>query len=137
MLIELSEQPSTEVFDVCVVGTGPAGITIALKLASAGKHVLLLEGGGHSSSSESQNIYAGETIGDPYFDLKAARVRCFGGTSNVLGRIVLQRISAGQFDVAWAAIIIGAIAAILTYLAVTLVERWMIPWYWHIHDTPE
>jgi NitT/TauT family transport system permease protein len=61
----------------------------------------------------------------------------FGGTSNVLGRIVLQRISGGQFDVAWAAIIIGAIAAILSYLAVTLIERWMIPWYWHIHDTPE
>lgn len=61
----------------------------------------------------------------------------FGGTSNVLGRIVLQRISGGQFDVAWAAIIIGALAAILSYLAVTLIERWMIPWYWHIHDTPE
>jgi NitT/TauT family transport system permease protein len=61
----------------------------------------------------------------------------FGGTSNVLGRIVLQRISGGQFDVAWAAIIIGAIAAITAYLVVTLIERWMIPWYWHIHDTPE
>ena len=41
----------------------------------------------------------------------------FGGTSNVLGRVVLQAISAGQFDVAWAAIIIGAIAAILAYVA--------------------
>jgi NitT/TauT family transport system permease protein len=61
----------------------------------------------------------------------------FGGTSNVLGRVVLQKISAGQFDAAWAAIIIGAIAAILAYLAVTLIERAVIPWYWHIHDQPE
>ncbi len=61
----------------------------------------------------------------------------FGGTSNVLGRVVLQKISAGQFDVAWAAIIIGAIAAILSYMAVTLIERAVIPWYWHIHDEPE
>ncbi len=58
----------------------------------------------------------------------------FGGTSQVLGRVVLQKISAGQFDVAWAAIIIGATVAILSYLAVTLIERAVIPWYWHIHD---
>jgi NitT/TauT family transport system permease protein len=60
----------------------------------------------------------------------------FGGTSDVLGRIVLQMISGGRFDVAWAAIIIGAAAAILAYLVVTLIERRMIPWYLHLHGTP-
>lgn len=60
----------------------------------------------------------------------------FGGTSDVLGRIVLQMISGGRFDVAWAAIIIGAAAAIVAYLVVSLVERWLIPWYWHLHDAP-
>ena len=60
----------------------------------------------------------------------------FGGTSEVLGRVVLQAISGGKFDVAWAAIIIGAVAAILAYVAVTLIERAVIPWYWHIHDEP-
>jgi NitT/TauT family transport system permease protein len=57
----------------------------------------------------------------------------FGGTERVLGRVVLQAISAGQFDVAWAAIIIGATFAILSYLVVTLVERRVIPWYLHLH----
>jgi len=57
----------------------------------------------------------------------------FGGTSSVLGRIVLQRISGGQFDVAWAAIIIGALAAIGAYLVVVLIERRVIPWYLHLH----
>jgi len=60
----------------------------------------------------------------------------FGGTSDVLGRIVLQMISGGRFDVAWAAILIGAVAAIVSYLVVTLVERAVIPWYWHLHDEP-
>jgi NitT/TauT family transport system permease protein len=60
----------------------------------------------------------------------------FGGTERVLGRVVLQAISAGQFDVAWAAIIIGATFAILSYLAVTLVERRVIPWYLHLHEAP-
>lgn len=58
----------------------------------------------------------------------------FGGTPTVLGQVVLNRISNGQFDVAWAAIIIGAAAAITAYAIVTLVERWMIPWYFHLHD---
>jgi len=61
----------------------------------------------------------------------------FGGTSNVLGRVVLQKISGGQFDVAWSAIILGAAAAMTAYLLVTLVEGWMIPWYTHLHDEPE
>ncbi len=60
----------------------------------------------------------------------------FGGTERVLGRVVLQSISAGQFDVAWSAIIIGAGVAILAYLAVTLVERRAIPWYLHLHEAP-
>ena len=61
----------------------------------------------------------------------------FGGTERVLGRVVLQAISAGQFDVAWAAIIIGAVAAIMSYLVVTLVERRVIPWYLHLHEAPD
>jgi ABC-type nitrate/sulfonate/bicarbonate transport system permease component len=46
-------------------------------------------------------------------------------------------MSNGSFDVAWAAIILGAIAAIVSYLAVTLIERAVIPWYFHLHDVPE
>jgi NitT/TauT family transport system permease protein len=61
----------------------------------------------------------------------------FGGSSQVLGRVVIQSMSSGQFDVAWAAIIIGATAAIIAYIGVTLIERAVIPWYFHIHDEPE
>jgi NitT/TauT family transport system permease protein len=60
----------------------------------------------------------------------------FGGTERVLGRVVLQTISGGRFDLAWAAIIIGAVAAIASYLVVTLVERWAIPWYLQLHAAP-
>jgi NitT/TauT family transport system permease protein len=53
----------------------------------------------------------------------------FGGTSLVLGRIVIQSMSSGRFDLAWAGILIGAGAAIVAYLAVALVERVAIPWH--------
>ncbi|MGI8929452.1 MAG: ABC transporter permease [Candidatus Limnocylindrales bacterium] len=52
----------------------------------------------------------------------------FGGTSEVLGRIVLTSMSSGAFDLAWAGILIGAAAAIGAYLAVSLIERVAIPW---------
>lgn len=53
----------------------------------------------------------------------------FGGTSDVLGRIVLQSLSSGRFDTAWAGIFLGAAGAIVAYLVVSLAERLVIPWY--------
>jgi NitT/TauT family transport system permease protein len=52
----------------------------------------------------------------------------FGGTSEVLGRIVLTAMSGGRFDLAWAAILIGSLAAIAAYAVVSLIERFAIPW---------
>jgi NitT/TauT family transport system permease protein len=53
----------------------------------------------------------------------------FGGTSAVLGRVILTSMSSGRFDVAWAGILIGALGAILAYVLVVLVERLVIPWH--------
>lgn len=77
--------PERKNYDVCIVGAGPAGITIALKLAQQKKRVLLIEGGGLSYSRGSQNNYIGETQGDRYFSLKRTRLRFFGGSSNHWG----------------------------------------------------
>lgn len=68
--------------EVCVIGAGPAGITIALALAKAGKSVILCEGGGDSYSQESQDLYTGNVIGDPYHNLQTTRMRYLGGSSN-------------------------------------------------------
>ena len=53
----------------------------------------------------------------------------FGGSSTVLGRVVVQSASALRFDVTWAAIIIGAATGIVLYLAIAAVERVVIPWH--------
>lgn len=53
----------------------------------------------------------------------------FGGTSEVIGRVVLTAMFAGQFGLGWAGILLGAIAAIVAYLVVAAVERRAIPWY--------
>jgi NitT/TauT family transport system permease protein len=53
----------------------------------------------------------------------------FGGKSEVLGRVVLTSMSSGKLSLAWAGILIGACAAIVAYLAVSILERIAIPWY--------
>src|SRR5215216_899709 len=68
--------------DYRVIGAGPAGITCALKLASARSRVLLIEAGGEEISAESQQIYEGNVTGDDYFPLDVTRLRFLGGASN-------------------------------------------------------
>ena len=79
---EQLEERWFKVFDVCICGAGPAGITLARQLASKGRQVGLFEAGGLDLSHESQELYEGEIVGLPYFPLDSARVRCLGGASN-------------------------------------------------------
>jgi choline dehydrogenase-like flavoprotein len=70
------------VFDVCICGAGPAGITLARVLAGKGRRVALLEAGGEDIGAESQALYEGEIVGVPYHPLDVCRLRYLGGTSN-------------------------------------------------------
>lgn len=71
-------------YDICVCGSGPAGITAARALAAAGKKVVLLEAGGFDFSDESQEYYSGTESGISTYNtaVKRGRLRYFGGTSN-------------------------------------------------------
>ena len=73
------------VFDVCVVGSGPAGMTVARRLAAKGATVALMEGGGLEIDRDSQDLYVGENVGLDYFPLDITRLRYFGGSSNHWG----------------------------------------------------
>lgn len=69
---------------MCICGAGPAGITIARKLAEKGRSVALLEGGGYDPSVKSQQLYEGDSIGAQY-SIAPSRLRYFGGASNHWG----------------------------------------------------
>ncbi len=72
--------------EVCIVGAGAAGITLALQLADAGKDVLLLESGGFQYEQPTQKLYGGRSHGavldssEKY--LTRSRLRRFGGSTN-------------------------------------------------------
>lgn len=87
MIIDASTERSAagRSYDVCVVGTGPAGMTLALRLAEAGLDVALMEAGGFEVEAETQAPYAGENIGLDYYPLDEVRQRVLGGTSESWG----------------------------------------------------
>ena len=67
--------------DICIVGAGIAGISMALEWINTPYKVILLEGGGFSVDSKMQDLYRGKNIGQRYYPLHAARLHYFGGTS--------------------------------------------------------
>ena len=71
--------------DVCIIGAGAAGITLARGLANHGLDICLLESGGFDHDSVTQSLGAGENVGMPYYELRDSRLRFFGGTTNIWG----------------------------------------------------
>jgi len=68
--------------DICIVGAGAAGITLARDLRSDGFRVVVLESGDLEGDQRTQALYAGENIGVRNHDLDISRLRFFGGTTN-------------------------------------------------------
>ncbi len=69
-------------FDVCIFGTGPAGLTAALELAKTGKRIALIEAGAFEYTEVSQKLYDGTETGlNTWNALSNKRLRYFGGTS--------------------------------------------------------
>jgi choline dehydrogenase-like flavoprotein len=75
-------QDETIKTDVCIVGAGVAGITLAREFIGEEFQVCLLESGGLGPDRATQSLYWGENVGHPYYLLDTARTCCFGGTSH-------------------------------------------------------
>lgn len=76
--------------DVCVVGAGPAGLTLALEMERLGKSVLVLESGGLVANQKQQSLSTADILDpDSHDDMQIAVSRRLGGTSNLwAGRCV-------------------------------------------------
>ncbi|WP_370480028.1 FAD-dependent oxidoreductase [Tamlana flava] len=68
--------------DICIVGSGAAGISFALEWINTPYKVILLEGGGFEYDNQVQNLYAGKNTGQRYYPLRSSRLHYFGGTTN-------------------------------------------------------
>jgi choline dehydrogenase-like flavoprotein len=68
--------------DLCIVGAGAAGITLARELIGRPLRIALLESGGTDLDPQTQALYEGPVVGLSYFPLDIARLRYLGGTTN-------------------------------------------------------
>lgn len=67
--------------DVCIVGSGPAGLAIADTLAGIALNVLVLETGGEVHEPDAEALSTFESVGQRRAHHMAVRRRIFGGTS--------------------------------------------------------
>jgi choline dehydrogenase-like flavoprotein len=71
--------------EVCIIGGGVAGITLALEFEKRGIGTCLIESGGFRADSATQDLYRGESVGLPYIFADGCRCRFLGGSSNCWG----------------------------------------------------
>ncbi len=68
--------------DICIIGAGAAGITIANELLGTSLNVLLLESGGLDFDARIQQLYDANDVGITRQPMIQQRLRLFGGTTN-------------------------------------------------------
>jgi len=79
---ELPEGRTIEA-DVCIVGSGAAGITLAKELSRRSVDVCIISGGALEYDENVQDLYDAHTSGDAYLSPLENRRRQLGGTSNM------------------------------------------------------
>jgi len=70
-------------FDICIVGSGPAGLSVAHELNNTDINVIVLESGGIEPDADYSELNKGISTGPRELDTQNSRIRCFGGASRI------------------------------------------------------
>jgi choline dehydrogenase-like flavoprotein len=88
MILDTDDLPDKHVLssDLCIIGAGAAGISMALALADTALDVLILESGGLKPEQSTQDLYQGEVADERlHSPPDRYRQRRFGGTTTIWG----------------------------------------------------
>jgi choline dehydrogenase-like flavoprotein len=83
--IDVNELPegSTISTDICIVGAGAAGITVASELDGGSQTVCVIESGSHGPDENTQALYDLDVAGQPVREKFMSRARYYGGSCNL------------------------------------------------------
>ena len=76
------DNATTRTFDICVVGSGPAGMAAALSLSQKGRSVLLVDAGGTTPTPGPTAILSSQKTHAPLIETNC---RALGGTGWMWG----------------------------------------------------
>ena len=87
MFVDARSVPTKTVVecDICIIGAGAAGLTLAREFSGQEFRVCLLESGGLEFDAATQSLYQGKNAGPLQIELDTERIRYFGGTTNLWG----------------------------------------------------
>lgn len=87
MFVDLQRLEDEQEFeaDICIVGAGPAGISIANRFIDTRLQIIVIESGDLNPRPDVQDLADCEISGQTQRSLKASRDRQFGGSSNSWG----------------------------------------------------
>ena len=85
MIIDELSQISDKNFFVIIVGSGPAGLTLALELEKKKINSILIEAGSNEYNEKELRFMQGNLIGNGYDAISTSRLRQFGGSSGHWG----------------------------------------------------
>ena len=88
MILDADDLPDDQLLraDICIVGAGAAGISMALQFLGSGIEVLLLESGALQEEPDTQALYAGSVVNELlHSPPDRYRQRRFGGTTTIWG----------------------------------------------------
>ena len=80
--------------ELCVVGSGIAGMLLVMELAQTYKDICIIESGAWTPDDDTQSLYALNSIGYPIRKHYQSRIRYFGGSCNIwAGRAMIYNES--------------------------------------------
>ena len=83
MIIDLNETNETPEFlcDLCIIGTGAAGLALASEMLNTPFNIILIESGGLEHEPKTQALYNADISGLPHTGTMEGRVRIPGGST--------------------------------------------------------
>lgn len=83
MILDASDLPEGQVLntEICIVGAGAAGITLAREFVNTKFQVVLLESGGMKFDQKTQSLYQAENHGREHPAMEFTKIRQFGGST--------------------------------------------------------
>ncbi len=87
MITDLNDYESDTTIraDICIVGAGVAGLSLAREFLGRSVSILIIESGGKKDESRTQKLYESDVIGMPHDGVHNGRFRVFGGSSTRWG----------------------------------------------------